>query len=94
MLGHGTVEVWVYRSSKTGKIKHTYNEAIAENGDDRRHGRVPGNCLNNDRTAIAFMGKRRAIKFAMELQLDKNAAEYVVEWNYEESSINPAQLYT
>jgi len=33
MLGHDNAEVWVYKSRKTGKIKHTYNEAIAEDGD-------------------------------------------------------------
>lgn len=92
MLKHGSAEVWVYRSGRTGRIKHTYNEDTAENCDDRRQGSVPRDCLNDDRTSItSISGKRRAIEFAMELGLPKDAAEYVVEWNYDESEINPAQ---
>ena len=90
ILAHGATnpEVWIYRS-KNGDIGHTFDDKIARNFTVIGHARVPRGCLNGKGTAIEHWSKTKSIEFAMSLGLRRDAAEYVVEWNYEESEINP-----
>lgn len=89
LRNHVTEIVWIYVNKNTNEISYTcYKNDITNNHMILGHGRVPHDCLNKERTKILYMRASRVTEFLKQLGLKQGEAEYVVEWNKENSKLN------
>ena len=85
ILHHGNADIWLNQNKNNGEISYRFDNAVLSFHESIGQGIVPRGCLNEETKKITFSGKSRVIEFIEQIGLSHEAADYIVEWNKENS---------